>query len=544
MTTYEPPTQNLINFNSSVFKSANDVALTLAQAKSLFLGRTGNPTSTAISTTFTGGDLFIGGARFGLGKGGISSNIAVGNSSLNGITSGTSNVGVGTSTLVANTGGSRNVAVGFEAFKTGTIYNNSIALGANTVVAGNQAVAIGYLATASDSQIVLGTTAETVLCKGTTANGSLVASSDIFVNGIRAGKGVAVDVTESNTVFGKDALIQTSTARNNSAFGRDALKLNTGSVFTTGYANNAFGAFSLQAITTGFRNVGVGTFSLGNNGATSTLNTGNRNTACGSEAGFIFGGAASNNTYIGCHRDNSAFTTGSTNTLVGSQSILGAGTGTTNLTVNASTTLGAFTSLGGFSNSTAIGGGTSAAVPGAVCSANNQIMLGRTTEFVECAGTDATNGSLKLNGGLQLQTTYDTPTSTMLGYTIFAPLSSQITLDRTGVVGNLYSFTVPLGVWLILFQINLVSTNNLTITFMNQVLGLTSTSSNSYQLTGGQFVRNLTEVFANVDITTTPGTSVCCNFTAPFTLYLNMNTKYTGAGDLTATASYNLTRIG
>lgn len=540
MTTYEPPTQNLINFNSSVFKSANDVALTLAQAKSLFLGRTGNPTSTAISTTFTGGDLFIGGARFGLGKGGISSNIAVGNSSLNGITSGTSNVGVGTSTLVANTGGSRNVAVGFEAFKTGTIYNNSIALGANTVVAGNQAVAIGYLATASDSQIVLGTAAETVLCKGTTGNGSLVASSDIFVNSIRAGKGNTADV--NNTCFGRDALFTASTSINNSAFGRDALKLCSGTASTSGYANSAFGAFSLQALTTGIRNVGIGTFSLGQSGATA-LNTGNRNTGCGYAAGYMFSGAASDNTYIGCNKDNFPYTTGSTNTLVGSQSILGAGTGTTNLTVNASTSLGAFTSLGGFSNSTAIGGGTSSTA-GATCSANNQIMLGRTTEFVECAGTDATNGSLKLNGGLQLQTTYDTPTSTMLGYTIFAPLSSQITLDRTGVVGNLYSFTVPLGVWLILFQINLVSTNNLTITFMNQVLGLTSTSSNSYQLTGGQFVRNLTEVFANVDITTTPGTSVCCNFTAPFTLYLNMNTKYTGAGDLTATASYNLTRIG
>ena len=500
MTTYTGPTENLRDFNSSVFKSANESTLTLGQAKALFLGRTGNPTSTAISTSFTGGDLLIGGARFGLGGGRIASNIAVGNSSLNGNTTGTSNVGVGTNTLVANTGGSRNVAVGFEAFKTGTIYNNSIALGASTVVAGNQAVAIGYLATASDSQIVLGTAAETVLCKGTTGNGSLIASRDIYVNNVRVGLGNGS--VSTNTQFGNTSMTAV-TGGNNCAFGQSALE-----AITSGNLNCAFGVGAFKTATTGVKNTCIGYL------AGSTIGTNsNDNTMIGNIAGTNINGVSSQNTFVGSQSGRSSLST-----------------------VQNATALG-FQSRCDYGSSTVIG-------IGATATAANQIVLGRSTEFVECAGTDATNGSLKLNGGLQLQTTYNTPTSTMLGYTITGPASTAITLDNTGLIGNLYSFEVPLGVWIILFQINLVSTNNLTITFMNQCLALAVDSTVSFQITGGQFIRNLTEVFPNVDITSTPGTATVSNYTTPFTLFLNISAKYTGAGNLTASGTYTLTRIG
>lgn len=64
MAAYISPIENLSQFNSTVFKPTN---LTQIQASSLYLGRVENPTSTAPSTSFIGGDLFIGGARFGLG---------------------------------------------------------------------------------------------------------------------------------------------------------------------------------------------------------------------------------------------------------------------------------------------------------------------------------------------------------------------------------------------------------------------------------------------------------------------------------------------
>ena len=79
------------------------------------------------------------------------------------------NTSVGSESLTSNLSGQLNTAIGYKAYYNGTVYNNSTALGASTVITGNQAVAIGYLATASDNQIVLGTANETVLCKGTSA---------------------------------------------------------------------------------------------------------------------------------------------------------------------------------------------------------------------------------------------------------------------------------------------------------------------------------------------------------------------------------------
>lgn len=48
---YQPPIENLSQFNSTVFKPTN---LSQIKASSLYLGRVGNPTSVASSTTFTG----------------------------------------------------------------------------------------------------------------------------------------------------------------------------------------------------------------------------------------------------------------------------------------------------------------------------------------------------------------------------------------------------------------------------------------------------------------------------------------------------------
>lgn len=400
---YQPPTENLTEFNSSVFKTANESTLTLSEAQALFLGRTGTPSSTATSTTFNGvinvGGLILSSSGNSGNKSAYFSTYttprlrAVNIGSLTSLADDSTCIGYS-----ASASGYHSVAVGRSASSGG---DTSTAIGSSSSASGVKSTAIGSGATTSvANEIVLGTETEYVSCPGTSAtNGSLIAAADIYVNGVRAGKGNTADV--NNTCFGRDALFTASTSINNSAFGRDALKLCSGTSATSGFGNSAFGSFSLQALTTGTRNVGIGTFSLGQSGATA-LNTGNRNTGCGYAAGYIITGAGSDNTYVGCHRESSTYTAGSTNTFVGSQSILGPGNNTL-LTVNASTSLGAFTSVGGFSNSTAIGGGTSAAIPGAVCTAANQIMLGRSTETVECVGTVSsislkTARNLSING--------------------------------------------------------------------------------------------------------------------------------------------------
>lgn len=467
MATYQPPTEDLTDFNSSVFTTANEASLTLSQAKGLFLGRTGNPTSTATSTTFNGtlttgtvngvtlftnatygtkigtgnstsslssncvllGDnILMGGnasntnqnvlvgsnisnsgqdlkqcvavgtaimktaqnqvnnvcvGHFSCNGGGGSDTTAVGANSARNSTGG-QNVAVGSNSLLANTSGTGNVAVGYEAFKTGATFTNSTAIGAGTVIGASTSTAIGYGATTSvANSIVLGTATEFVSCPGTSAtNGSLTTAADIYVNTLRAGVGKFQ--TDTNTCFGKDSLITTnSLGLNNTACGNSALKLQLSgancSAFgsgalatTTAEGNTAVGAIAGNIISTGTKNTAIGSACL------KFLTTGSQNTALGNGAGQVLAGG-SNNTFVG-YIAGTSISGGSSNAFVGSTVSSGG-------TVSSSSALGAFSGVAGFSNSTAIGGGTSAAVPGAICSANNQIMLGRSTETVECPGT-------------------------------------------------------------------------------------------------------------------------------------------------------------
>jgi len=833
MTTYQPPSEDLSIFNSSVFTTANEEGLTLSEAQSLFLGRTGNPTSTATSTSFTGGDLTIQGATFGLGGGAVfnniaiglrvlsnnttgeknvavssyeglilntsgNSNIAIGNrcleknttaswnvavgdsclasnttgdknvavggfNTLSSTTTGFNNVAVGYKALTANTTGSRNVAIGFEAFQTGTIYNNSIALGASSVVAGNQAVAIGYLASASDNQIVLGTANETVLCKGTTANGSLTASRDIYVNSIRAGvgnfqsttntcfgngalaatstginntafgksalsllttgsgntyfgvnaatagfdfitgsnntvvgfgnknlggtsisnnvyigtalegsgssiligntitaaastiiignssstnggssiiigNGIAISQSKSisigdssdasglrsiclgadttasgtdstaigygatastansivlgtatetvycvgtttngsliasadifvnglvragvgkfksgtdadvNTAFGRNALNATTSATNCSAFGNGAMALATSSpncsafgsgalaAITTSEFNSAFGKSALGALTSGLRNTAVGA------NAFSQLTTGSRNTAVGQGTGQGLTTAASDNTFLG-YLAGGSVTTGSNNTFVGSTVSSGS-------SVSSSTSLGAFSGVSTFSNSTAIGGGTSAAIPGAICSAANQIMLGRATEFVECAGTDGTNGCLKLNGGLKLQTSYSTPTATMLGYQLTNTTGFAITSFTTATPTNISSAGIALtaGIWNIDYSIELlIATAIATVTAQTLFCSLTSGTTATYasdRISNSGITRILTTNTYNT--TDTPCFSGSFNYytSSATTVFPIFEISFTGGSTISGTGFYRATRVG
>jgi hypothetical protein len=409
---YSPPTENLVDFNSSVFKTANEGTLTLSQAKGLFLGRTGTPNSVATTTTFTGGitapTVDVGLTLSAVNNAAYFTNYATSRQRSVIIGSGAAASDDAISIGYNAGAGLYGVGVGRSANSNG---DYSVAVGYNASAGATSSTAIGTGATATvANSVVLGTASETVYCTGTTANGSLVATSDIFINGVRAGKGNSTDITCS--AFGRDALFTLSsidTDNNNSAFGRNALKLFNRTNSGTSFAGNntAIGTFSLGNITTGFRNTGCGTYTLGNitGGGVLPLSTGLRNTACGYAAGYNLSSAASDNTFVGCIRDSSSYTTGSNNTLIGSQIIFGVGGTTVNSGVGGSTALGAFTSFANFSNTTVIGGGTSTGSPGAVATASNQIMLGRATETVICPGTVAaislnTTNNISINGAV------------------------------------------------------------------------------------------------------------------------------------------------
>lgn len=446
---YNPPVEELTEFNTAVFKQ-DDTPLT--KMKSLFLGRVGNPISVATSTRFNGGDIYVQGSRVGLGAGSIATNTAFGYNALISNTTGANNLAIGYSALDANTygfnnvaigtnsggaitTGSRNVAIGFEAFKTGTIHNNSVALGASTVVSGNQAVAIGYLASASDSQIVLGTSAETVLCKGTTGNVSLIASADIYAkSSIRMGMGnnntYTTPETSEQTAFGYGShSAATSIVKvGSTGFGYKCL----GSASYRGGNNTGVGSSCLQALT-----FAINMTAIGFNAGKSATSVG-ASTFVGAYSGVNVT-SGGNNTLVGCVQTLAAgaLNTGSFNTLIGNNAETGENP-------NSCSSLGAYTYVGDYSRSTAIGGGSDL-VNGARCTVSNQIMLGTTAEFVQCPGT-TTTGSIKLGGSIQLQASYSVaPSSVMLGFQLQGSTAFNDAILPDDVTST--SFNLTAGVW-------------------------------------------------------------------------------------------------
>jgi predicted acyltransferase (DUF342 family) len=129
-----------------------------------------------------------------------SNNSAFGNKSGSAITSGASNCLIGCQAGTALTTGSSNSALGYQAFYTGTTYNNSTAIGYSSQP------------TASN-QVMLGTTAETVVCPNTLAIGKTTIGTT-YVGNSSAGiyTTYAIDVSSvvhigPNNVFGNGPYI-------------------------------------------------------------------------------------------------------------------------------------------------------------------------------------------------------------------------------------------------------------------------------------------------------------------------------------------------
>jgi trimeric autotransporter adhesin len=272
------------------------------------------------------------------GGGGIASNTAFGEGSLDMNTTGFDNASFGQSALGSNLTGNSNSAFGHEALLSST--------GSFNTAFGKHALRLN---TASNN----------------TAFGSQTLAQNISGVGL--------------TAVGYQAL-RVSTGGNNTALGSVALTANT-----TGTNNTAIGVQSLTAVTTGVSNTGVGSFSLLSNV------TGSNNTAIGQNALLLYTGsdntaigqAAAQNNVSGIGITAVGFealkgTTGSNNTAVGHQSLLNNTTGINN------TAIGAGTISGNFSNSVILG-------KDATATANNQFVVGS-------SGTNA--GVVNSNGFL------------------------------------------------------------------------------------------------------------------------------------------------
>ena len=248
-------------------------------------------------------------------------NLAIGNYTLDALTSGDYNVGVGLNVLSANTTGGNNVAVGQAALLTSTTASNNTALGhyallLNTTGANN--VAVGSLAldanTTADGNTAVGQGAMSGNTTG--ANNIAIGLSSLYTNTTGA----------SNTALGQGALFANTTADLNTAVGFGAMYANTTGTRNIGIGANAYNASDTEsdnvavgydAMTTntagGQTNVAIGNYAL------NALTSGDNNTAVGHQA-LTDNTTALSNTAIG-HTALATTTTGGYNTAVGYEAL-------------------------------------------------------------------------------------------------------------------------------------------------------------------------------------------------------------------------------
>jgi hypothetical protein len=162
MSNYNPPTENITQFNTSLFNQP-EVILTQGEADLLYLSKTTSGTSTAGNTTFTGtiNSTIINTVNtytcsVGTQVSAQQRTVNVGNG---GNIIGNDDVIVGYNITC---GGSFCVAVGRSS--TTSYQTQSTAIGANTSVLYDSSTALGYGATATAAnQVVLGRSTETVI---------------------------------------------------------------------------------------------------------------------------------------------------------------------------------------------------------------------------------------------------------------------------------------------------------------------------------------------------------------------------------------------
>jgi len=352
-------------------------------------------------TGYTGGNTYISPIGFTAGPGGSTGPIvqaytfnSQGDCLFNTLT-----VGLGKGNVASNT------ALGYQALNSNTIGIQNVGIGYDALVnntSGNDNIGIGYGALTSNN------------------NGSL------------------------NIGIGNNALNSNTIGQNNVAIGSYTLQKNT-----SGNNNYALGESSLTNNTTGTYNVAVGT------GALQINSTGAYNLAVGSLASYK-NTTGNNNVSFGYQALYSE-TTASYNTALGNQAgytglgYQGATGGAYNTYLGANTNNGATAGNIGYSYSTALGYNAS-------ITANNQIMMGTTTETVYIPGTLNINqinyGSITNSLQLGYGNTGSSPGDTSgEGYpTADGSTESSVEHFETASGSGIFPFdiTVPTrGVWLV-----------------------------------------------------------------------------------------------
>jgi|TARA_Y100000015_G_scaffold339_1_gene398 hypothetical protein len=248
-----------------------------------------------------------------------SNNVAVGEKSMQQLTSGNDHTAVGYRSLRRVTSGMDNVAVGYEALDSCTTGSNNCVLGHSalgSLTTGSYNIAIGYraLTTANnDSEIAIGydcfaeRSGHTLACGlgyqagkwNQGARNTAIGHYSVGSNGVSDGAdntGVGYEALKvvtggnANTAVGKEALVANTDGSDNTAVGYYALKSNTSAQRSTAVGYQAvedsttadyatgFGAYTLRDLTTGNNNTAVGAF------AGDDITTGANNTCIGYQA--------------------------------------------------------------------------------------------------------------------------------------------------------------------------------------------------------------------------------------------------------------------
>ena len=213
-------------------------------------------------------------------------NVALGNASLDSLTTGSNNTSIGNSALTGNTEGASNVAIGRNALRTNTTSDFNIAIGddalRNNTASNNTAVGYqsAYSNTTGSPITAIGRKA--LYSNTTGADNTALGRNSLFYNTTGAdntssgNEAMQANTTGSfNTAYGSDALRANTTGTENTASGYRALITNT-----TGALNVAYGSGALQLNTTASNNSAFGKDALRNN------TTASNNTAVGYQAGY------------------------------------------------------------------------------------------------------------------------------------------------------------------------------------------------------------------------------------------------------------------
>ena len=436
-------------------------------------GLTNLPTTGTPSTSIglVEGDSFYLGQNPSSTTNNAQSNLSVGITALDAITTGDRNMAIGHNALTSNNTGQNNVAIGFRSQEANQDGEQNVSLGVFTLLKNN----------GGDWNTAIGMQAlhENVTGDGNTAVGSAALRNNTASQNTAVGLQSMMNNTSgsANSALGYMSLEDNTTGARNTSVGAFNLDKNTTgsdnvaigyySMHTaeTSNQNTAIGSFSMKNHTTGTLNAAIGYKSLEDNttgnynvamGAQSLANntTGNGNSAIGRAALFInttgddntgsgYGALYSNTTGEENTADGSQSlyysTTGLRNTGVGYRSLYTNTTGTNNTAVGHTADVGANNLV----NATAIGYGAVAGASNSIQLGNSNVNLVKTSGVVSATGI-ITSGRVTATAfsgdgsGLTNLPSSGANNQIWISHALFERTGSQNIASKTGVFNGYY----------------------------------------------------------------------------------------------------------